>query len=157
MSPFPPEEDQLAATGSLHVAFSGKKSRVRSMKSKTCKLTEGFRIAFDHRGVQAAEMVIPPGEKEGGPDNRHMGADQWVFVIAGTGVVVVEGSRRILRPGSLLIIERGERHEVRNTGRTLLKTINFYSPPAYTHAGVLKNAGKPANSARGNARMGRDS
>ena len=40
------------------------------MKSKTCKLTEGFRIAFDHAGLQAAEMVIAPGHKEGGPDNR---------------------------------------------------------------------------------------
>lgn len=114
------------------------------MKSKTCKLTEGFRIAFDHAGLQAAEMVIAPGDKEGGPDNRHHGADQWLFVISGTGLAIVEGSRRVLRKGSLLLVERGERHEIRNTGRTLLKTINFYSPTAYTQSGTLKAAGKPA-------------
>ena len=101
------------------------------MKSKTCKLSEGFRVAFDRRGVQAAEMVIAPGDKEGGPDNRHQGADQWLFVVEGTGLAIIEGSRRRLRRGSLVLIERGERHEVRNTGRTLLRTLNFYSPPVY--------------------------
>jgi hypothetical protein len=32
---------------------------------------------------------------------------------------------------SLLFIERREKHEVRNTGRSLLRTLNFYVPPAY--------------------------
>src|SRR5207245_1257788 len=27
----------------------------------------------------------PPGETEGGPDSRHRGADQWLFVVSGTG------------------------------------------------------------------------
>ena len=114
------------------------------MKSKTCKLTEGFRIAFDHGGVQAAEMVIAPGDTEGGSDNRHKGADQWLFIIDGTGVAIVEGSRRTLHRGSLLLIERGERHEIRNTGRKHLITLNFYSPPAYDQKGKPKAAGKSA-------------
>jgi len=114
------------------------------MRSKTCKLTEGFRIAFECRGVQAAEMVIPPGEREGGPDNRHLGADQWLFVVQGAGLAIVEGARRKLVAGSLLLIERGERHEIRNTGRGLLVTMNFYAPPGYTQDGTLKPAGKPA-------------
>lgn len=113
------------------------------MRSKTCKLTEGFRIAFAHAGVQVAEMVVAPGDREGGPDNRHHGADQWLFVISGTGVAIVERARRRLRAGSLLLIERGEVHEIRNTGRTLLKTLNVYSPPAYTQRCVPKAAGKP--------------
>ena len=53
------------------------------MKSKTCRLNEGFRVAFERNGVQAAEMVIAAGDKEGGPDNRHSGADQWLFVAGG--------------------------------------------------------------------------
>lgn len=115
------------------------------MRSKTCKLTEGFRVAFDHAGVQAAEMIIRPGDKEGGPDNRHQGADQWLFVVDGTGLAIVEGARRSLKRGSLLLIERGERHEIRNTGGRPLVTLNIYNPPAYTSRGVLKAAGKPAS------------
>jgi len=106
------------------------------MRSKTLRFGEGFRVAFDVRKAQAAEMVIAPGDSEGGPDNRHHGADQWLFVVSGTGVANVEaapGKRRrvALKPGMLLVIECGERHEVRNTGRTLLKTLNFYYPPAF--------------------------
>lgn len=101
------------------------------MRSTTLKFGEGFRVAFDVREMQAAEMVIAPGGREGGPDNRHRGADQWLYVVSGTGLAIVEGRRQPLKAGSLLVIERGERHEVRNTGRSLLKTVNFYYPPAY--------------------------
>ncbi len=105
------------------------------MRSKHLRFGKGFRPAFAVRGVQAAEMVIAPGDSEGDPDNYHRGAEQWLFVVAGTGQAIVDGVRRKLRPGSLLVIERGERHEIRNTGTELLRTLNFYSPPAYTGSG----------------------
>ncbi len=103
----------------------------------------GFLPLSEANGVQAAQMVIAPGGKEGGPDNRHRGADQWLYVAEGTGVAIVEGTRRALRAGSLLLIERGERHEIRATGRTPLKTVNFYAPPAYTADGDERPAGRP--------------
>jgi mannose-6-phosphate isomerase-like protein (cupin superfamily) len=102
----------------------------------------GFLPIFEANGVQAAQMVIKPGSREGGPDNRHRGADQWLFVVAGHGVAIVDGTRRVLRPGTLLLIERGERHEIRATGRVPLKTVNFYSPPAYTADGEERAAGE---------------
>lgn len=116
------------------------------MHSKRLKFGEGFRVAFQVRKAQAAEMVIAPGDSEGGPDNRHRGADQWLYVVAGTGVALVEahGRRRgiALRAGTLLVIEKGEKHEVRNTGRTLLKTLNFYYPPAFARDGDPKGPGR---------------
>lgn len=101
------------------------------MHYKHLRFGQGFRTAFVVREVQAAEMVIAPGEAEGGPDNRHRGADQWLYVVSGTAVAIIEGERQTLRAGSLLVIEHGERHEIRNTGRGFLKTLNFYYPPAY--------------------------
>ena len=80
-------------------------------------------------------MVIAPGDAEGGSDNRHRGADQWLFVLSGTGTAVVNGKRHRLRPGSLLFIEKRERHQIKNTGRALLRTLNFYVPPAYKASG----------------------
>ena len=112
------------------------------MRSKRLKFREGFRVAFDVRLAQAAEMVLAPGDSEGGPDNRHRGADQWLFVVSGTGVATVEGRRVPLKAGTLLVIERRERHEVRNTGRTLLKTLNFYYPPAFDADGEPVGAGR---------------
>ena len=111
------------------------------MKCRHLRMGIGFLPLFQAHGVQAAQMVIPPGGREGGPDNRHRGADQWLFVASGRGMAIVEGARRALRPGSLLLIERGERHEIRATGRAPLKTVNFYSPPAYTAEGEERPAG----------------
>jgi mannose-6-phosphate isomerase-like protein (cupin superfamily) len=88
-------------------------------------------------------MVIEPGEAEGGPQNRHRGTDQWLFVVSGKGVAKVNGQRHALKAGSLLLIEHGEQHEIRNTGRQLLKTLNFYSPPAYSTSGDELPPAKP--------------
>jgi mannose-6-phosphate isomerase-like protein (cupin superfamily) len=56
-------------------------------------------------------------------------------VITGTGRATVNGTRYALRPGVLMLIERGDEHEIRNTGRGLLRTPNIYVPPAYTKRG----------------------
>jgi hypothetical protein len=46
-------------------------------------------------------MVIEPGECEGGPDNFHRGADQWLFVVSGSGAAIVNRKRYALRQASL--------------------------------------------------------
>jgi mannose-6-phosphate isomerase-like protein (cupin superfamily) len=112
------------------------------MKRKHLRFGRGFRVALGNRRSQAAEMVIPPGKAEGDPENRHRGADQWLFILSGTGVATVNKRRYPLRAGSLMLIERGDLHEVRNTGRGVLRTLNFYVPPAYDSDGEELPAGK---------------
>ena len=91
---------------------------------------QGFHVVAKTGKSEMATMVIEPGSKEGGPDNKHK-ADQWLYVLKGNGIATVEGRSVRLKAGTLLEIEAGERHEIRNTGRSLLKTMNFYAPPAY--------------------------
>jgi len=112
------------------------------MKHKQLRLKSDFAVVIGNTRSQAAEMVLPPGEKEGGPDNRHRGADQWLFVVSGTGQATVNGRRYRLKEGALLLIERGDKHEIKNTGRQKLVTLNFYVPPAYTDDGEELPAGK---------------
>lgn len=113
------------------------------MQHQHLEFTEGFRVAITSERAQAAVMVIAPEGSEGGPDNRHRGADQWLYVIEGCGLAVVDGREVGLYPGTLVRIEAGEAHEVRNTGTAPLKTLNFYDPPAYSVAGDEMAAGKP--------------
>jgi mannose-6-phosphate isomerase-like protein (cupin superfamily) len=113
------------------------------MQRKLLRFGKGFRVVLGNRRCQAAEMVIEPGEAEGGPRNRHRGADQWLFVVAGTGVAKIKGKRYPLKSGTLVLIEQGDQHEICNTGRTLLKTLNLYSPPAYTKGGDELPRAKP--------------
>ena len=80
---------------------------------------------------QAATMILHARASTGGSDNRHAGSDQWLFVVSGQGTAVIEGREVEIRPGSLLLIEAGERHEIENTGDEDLRTVNVYAPPAY--------------------------
>jgi len=52
-------------------------------------------------------------------------------VISGTGQAIVEGRKVSLRSGSLLLVEAGEPHALKNSGRRQLVTVNVYAPPAY--------------------------
>jgi mannose-6-phosphate isomerase-like protein (cupin superfamily) len=113
------------------------------MKRRQLRFGKGFRVAIGNERSQAAEMVIAPGDAEGDPNNRHHGADQWLFVLAGTGMARINGRRYSLREGTLLLIERDDRHEIRNTGRTLLRTLNFYVPPAYDPEGDPNRRARP--------------
>jgi mannose-6-phosphate isomerase-like protein (cupin superfamily) len=89
-------------------AYSCAVRRKEIMKEKTLRFGKGFKVIMGNRRVQAAQMVIAPGDSEGGPK-----------------------------------IEHAEQHQIRNTGRGYLRTINFYSPPAYTKDGDARPAGKP--------------
>ena len=112
------------------------------MKRKFLRFGRGFRVALANRRAQAAEMVLEPGKAEGDRGNRHRGADQWLFVQDGRGVAVVNDRRYPLRPGSLMLIEAGDRHEVRAVGGKPLRTLNVYVPPAYDREGDELPRGK---------------
>jgi mannose-6-phosphate isomerase-like protein (cupin superfamily) len=88
-------------------------------------------------------MTIAPGDSEGGPTNRHRAADQWLYVVSGAGTALVNRKRVALRAGTLLLVQRKERHEIKNTGRALLRTLNFYVPPGYSKNGEELPAAKP--------------
>jgi mannose-6-phosphate isomerase-like protein (cupin superfamily) len=113
------------------------------MKRKQLRFGRGFRIALGNRRGQAAEMVLEPGKAEGDRRNRHRGADQWLYVISGSGVATLNGRRVRLRAGALLLIEHGDQHQIKNTGRGLLRTLNIYVPPAYTRSGDELPRGRP--------------
>ena len=99
------------------------------MQHKHLQFGHGFRVVLGDEHSQAAQMTLDPGETEGGPDNSHRGADQWLFVVGGEGLAIVGGERVALREGKLVLIRRGETHEIRNTGRVPLTEFN---PPQAT-------------------------
>lgn len=108
---------------------------------KTGKKRGKFNLLAHTRELQAAMMTLSPGgTSDDEPSNEHSGSEQWLFVIAGSGEAKI-GKRRSqvrrvkLETGSLIIIEKGELHQIINTGKRSLRTINFYAPPAYDTKG----------------------
>ena len=101
------------------------------MKRFTVEGKHAWKVLGGTSRTQAAEMAIQPGHSEGGPDNRHLKSDQWLLVISGQGTARVGRRRVSLQPGILLLIEQAEPHQIYATGRTPLRTVNVYGPPAY--------------------------
>ena len=124
-------------------------------RHKRLRFGKGFNVVLGNRRSQAAQMVLDPGKSEGDSQNRHRGADQWLFVVSGRGLARINDNRHALRPGSLLLIEHGDRHEIRNNGTARLVTLNFYVPPAYAASGDELPAGKPAERAKPKRRTAR--
>jgi mannose-6-phosphate isomerase-like protein (cupin superfamily) len=97
-----------------------------------------FRILGTADSSQAAVMVLKPGQATSDePENEHTNAEQWLFVISGTGKARAGGRSASLTAGSLLLVEKGEPHRIVNTGRRPLVTLNFYAPPAYSQDGEV--------------------
>jgi mannose-6-phosphate isomerase-like protein (cupin superfamily) len=90
-----------------------------------------FDVVLENDRAQAATMTLGPGDATGGPENAHADSDQWLYVVDGAGEATVEGDRLELTGGDLLLIERGETHEIRNSGSEPLETLNLYVPPEY--------------------------
>jgi mannose-6-phosphate isomerase-like protein (cupin superfamily) len=93
-----------------------------------------FEVLHSTASSQTAMMTLPPkGKSSEGSANEHAWAEQWLYVLQGEGKC---GSHK-LEPGALLLIEKGEPHEIENTGDTPLVTLNVYTPPAYDDEGPL--------------------
>ena len=103
-------------------------------------MTRLLLVLASTRDSQAAMMTLKPGQSTSDqPENEHPKCEQWLYVIAGIGRAIVGKKRAALKAGSLLLIEKGEAHEITNTTRTKpMLTINLYAPPAYTASAEVR-------------------
>jgi mannose-6-phosphate isomerase-like protein (cupin superfamily) len=111
---------------------------MKHLKTSACR--GFFKVLARTRSVQAAKMVLPPGQVSGEFGDEHPRSEQWLFVVSGVGRARVGKSRVALKANSLLLIEKDEPHQIVNTGRKPLVTINFYAPPAYTPEGEVRGS-----------------
>ncbi len=113
----------------------------------TSKYRGEFDVIASTRAAQAAMMTLAPkATSDDEISNEHPRSEQGLFVLAGTGTAIIRSGGTqtavTLKRGSLLTIEKGELHQIRNTGRQRLRTINFYVPPAYSEDGAVKPSAK---------------
>jgi mannose-6-phosphate isomerase-like protein (cupin superfamily) len=101
-----------------------------------------FKPLLNTPSLQAAMMTLKPGEVSGEFGDEHPKAEQWLFVVSGSGAALGKASRTALRTGSLLLVRKNEPHQIKNIGRKPLVTMNFYAPPAYTATGEVRPAVK---------------
>lgn len=81
------------------------------------------------RYLSCCVMRVLPGETVR-PAHSHPDGEELIYVISGSGKVVVDGEVAKLEPGTAVLFPRGSIHMVRNSGTEELKVICFFAPPA---------------------------
>jgi mannose-6-phosphate isomerase-like protein (cupin superfamily) len=80
-------------------------------------------VVVGDKHSQTARLTLASGATDGGPDNRHKGADQWLYGVSRKGPATVNGERFELRDGTVVLIHRGGEHEIMNIGLSPLKGL----------------------------------
>ena len=97
---------------------------------RLAQANEHFRqVLFTTERSQLVLMTLRAGEEIG--EEVHEGTDQVLAFVTGTGEAVIEGERQQVRPGSIVVVPAGTRHNFINTGATPLRLVTVYTPPEH--------------------------
>lgn len=76
----------------------------------------------------ACVIRVAPGDKVR-PAHSHPNGEEVIYVIHGTGRVLVAGEVSEVRAGSTVLFPRGAVHMLHNTGADEMKVVCFFAPP----------------------------
>jgi mannose-6-phosphate isomerase-like protein (cupin superfamily) len=95
------------------------------------------RVLHTTSNQQLVLMSLDPGQEIG--MERHPGTTQFIRIESGHGVATVNGKRKILKEGDVLVVDPGTWHNVKNTSNSRdMQLYTIYSPPKHKPESVQK-------------------
>jgi mannose-6-phosphate isomerase-like protein (cupin superfamily) len=85
------------------------------------------RVVHTGAQIQTVVMSIPPGGDIG--EELHARVEQILICAAGSGTAMIDGVASPFRPGDMVVVTPGTRHNFINTGDAPLQIYTFYAPP----------------------------
>jgi quercetin dioxygenase-like cupin family protein len=76
----------------------------------------------------ACVIRVAPGDKVR-PAHSHPHGDEVIYIISGSGRVLVDGEVAPVRAGSTVLFPRGQVHMLHNTSGEEMKVVCFFAPP----------------------------
>lgn len=73
-------------------------------------------------------IVVPPGERVR-PAHSHPNGEEVIYVIRGSGRVLVGTDVSPVREGAAVLFPQGVVHMLHNTGSVEMKVVCFFAPP----------------------------
>ena len=70
---------------------------------------------------------VSPGEKVT-PAHSHPNGEEVIYIVAGSGRVLVGGEVKAVRSGTVVLFPRGIVHMLHNTGAEEMKVVCFFAP-----------------------------
>lgn len=77
--------------------------------------------------LSACVIRVMPGETVR-PAHAHPRSEELIYLLTGSGQVMIEGETGDVRAGSAVLFEQGKVHMLRNTGDVEMKVICFFAP-----------------------------
>lgn len=89
-----------------------------------------FVLLFDKAGAGVDTVMVVEIFERGGatPPNSHLAANEFFYVLAGTGIARCGGEEIALSKGSAMLVRPGSEHVVVNTGAGKLYTLTMMVP-----------------------------
>jgi quercetin dioxygenase-like cupin family protein len=78
--------------------------------------------------ASACVIRVAPGETVR-PAHSHPNGEEVIYIIRGSGRVMVEGKVSPVREGSIVLFPQGAVHMLQNNGPEEMKVICFFAPP----------------------------
>jgi quercetin dioxygenase-like cupin family protein len=72
-------------------------------------------------------IQVEPGETVR-PAHSHPNGEEVIYIVSGSGRVMVNGEVSAVREGSAVLFPQGEVHMLQNTGPTAMKVACFFAP-----------------------------
>jgi quercetin dioxygenase-like cupin family protein len=85
------------------------------------------RGALEAEHCSACVIRIAPGDKVR-PAHSHPQGEEVIYIITGSGRVLVEGEVSRVKAGSTVLFPRGAVHMLHNTGGEEMKVVCFFAP-----------------------------
>jgi mannose-6-phosphate isomerase-like protein (cupin superfamily) len=114
-----------------------KKGFSANLEAETRKNMDFRRVLYTGKYSQLVLMRLIPGEDIG--EETHDDVDQFFRFEAGEGMVVIDGTKHVVKDGSGVIVPSGAKHNVINTSKTAdLRLYTIYSPSEHQDKVVRK-------------------
>lgn len=99
--------------------------------TNTDEADDWFSVLQTGKKVQTALMTLAPGQSSGEEAEAHKKSEQVLLVLEGEVQAEIEGEKRLMQRGDVVLIPSGARHKFSNLSRKRCVTFNTYSPPEY--------------------------
>ena len=101
---------------------------ITNIEEATKENTDYRRVLYTAKNSQLVLMLLQPGEEIG--EETHE-LDQFIRFEEGEGKVILDGVEHAVRADYAVVIPKGAKHNVINTGSMALKLYTLYSPPEH--------------------------
>lgn len=81
------------------------------------------------KSQDASLQLIMVGEEGEVGLHHHKRNDEVIYTVKGSGIVILDGTRDIAKPGSVMIVPRKSYHKFINTGGETYVALSLFSPP----------------------------